>query len=299
MCIVLPIWRGEPLTGKRLLLLEEQAIGDVMMFLTLLPGLLEEATSVDLMLSTSVPLHRRSLALCEDMDHADAQKGKLVAETVQSPLGSVCQHRYTKIESYAKRVPMLSFNTPRRDKLRNDYLNVDSKPIERLIGISWKGGGTAGRIKAKSISPDQFAQLLQPIPGVRFVSLQYGKSGGQVDKWRKFGLDVIHDPRVDALRDMDLWLDQVAACDAVISVANTTIHGAGGLNLPSMLLGKQSDWRWFTDPDVQRSYWYPSVGILRQDSNQSWNQALKNARKWLREDCNAFRPNFNTALSDA
>ena len=76
---------------------------------------------------------------------------------------------------------MLNFNIPRRDKLRNDYLNVDSKPIERLIGISWKGGGTAGRIKAKSISPDQFAQLLQPIPGVRFVSLQYGKSGGQVD----------------------------------------------------------------------------------------------------------------------
>ena len=85
---------------------------------------------------------------------------------------------------------------------------------------------------------------------------------------------------------MDLWLDQVAACDAVISVANTTIHGAGGLNLPTQcLLGKQSDWRWFTDPDVQRSYWYPSVGILRQDTNQSWNQALKHARKWLREDC--------------
>ena len=287
---VLPIWRGEPLTGKRLLLLEEQAIGDVMMFLTLLPGLLEEATSVDLMLSERlVPIYRRSLGdSVKIWTHADARKGKLVADDFdfQSPLGSVCQHRYTKIESYAKRVPMLNFNIPRRDKLRNDYLNVDSKPIERLIGISWKGGGTAGRIKAKSISPDQFAQLLQPIPGVRFVSLQYGKSGGQVDKWRKFGLDVIHDPRVDALRDMDLWLDQVAACDAVISVANTTIHGAGGLNLPTQcLLGKQSDWRWFTDPDVQRSYWYPSVGILRQDTNQSWNQALKHARKWLREDC--------------
>ena len=28
---------------------------------------------------------------------------------------------------------------------------------------------------------------------------------------------------------MDGWLNQVAAMDAVVSIANTTIHGAGGL----------------------------------------------------------------------
>ena len=63
---------------------------------------------------------------------------------------------------------------------------------------------------------------------------------------------------------MDDWIAQVAACD-VFLVANTTIHGAGGLNIPTLcLLSLNSDWR-CSNPAVKRSYWYPSVGIARQD----------------------------------
>lgn len=286
----LPIWRGEPLAGKRLLLLEEQAIGDVMMFLTLLPTLQQEAELVDLMLGERLPpIYRRSLeGDVRIWTHADAVKRRFVAADYdyQCPIGSICQHRFTLLEAYAPRVPMLAAKASRRNQLRQAYLTAGSQPAQRLIGISWKGGGSAGRIRAKSISPDQFSQLLKPLPGVRFVSLQYGKAGPQVQQWRQKGLDVIHDPRVDALRDMDLWLDQVAACDAVISVANTTIHGAGGLNLPTQcLLSRKCDWRWFTDPAVQRSYWYPSVGILREQSSHGWEEALVKARQWLQQGC--------------
>ena len=38
---------------------------------------------------------------------------------------------------------------------------------------------------------------------------------------------------------MDKWLSQVDAMDYVISVANTTIHGAGGL-VSHLLFSKQS-----------------------------------------------------------
>ena len=80
---------------------------------------------------------------------------------------------------------------------------------------------------------------------------------------------------------MDTWISQVAACDAVISVANTTIHGSGGLGIPTMcLLSEFPDWRWFTSDEVTRSYWYPSVGILRQKS-QSWEDAILRARQWI------------------
>ena len=286
----LPIWRGEPLAGKRILLLEEQAIGDVMMFLTLLPTLQQEADAVDLMLGERlVPIYRRCLDdSVRIWTHGDALKGRFSAASydVQCPIGSICQHRFTSLDHYAPRVPMLQASTDRRVELRQAYCNAGGKPVERLVGISWKGGGTAGRIRAKSVTPEAFGKLLQPLPGVRFVSLQYGKAGPQVEQWRQAGCDVLHDPRVDALRDMDLWLDQVAACDAVISVANTTIHGAGGLNLPTQcLLSRNCDWRWFTDPAVQRSYWYPSVGILREDPQAGWAQALQRARHWLEQGC--------------
>ena len=49
--------------------------------------------------------------------------------------------------------------------------------------------------------------------------------------------------KMQATNDMDNWLDQVNACDGVVSIANTTIHGAGGLNIPTLcLLGSSSDW---------------------------------------------------------
>jgi hypothetical protein len=89
---------------------------------------------------------------------------------------------------------------------------------------------------------------------------------------------------VNPLKNMDVLLDQVAACDAVLSVANTTIHGAGGLNLPTLcLLSRHSDWRWFDAPEVTRSYWYPSVGIARQAADGDWGAALQQARAWLQQ----------------
>ena len=47
-----------------------------------------------------------------------------------------------------------------------------------------------------------------------------------IDSWRTSGINVIHDDTVNPLKNMDTWISQVAACDAVLSVANTTIHGA-------------------------------------------------------------------------
>ena len=151
-----------------------------------------------------------------------------------------------------------------------------------LIGISWKGGGRADRIKQKSIPVDDFKDFLLTINGVRFVSIQYGDVKSTILKWNSQGLNVIYDDSINPMKDMDSWHAQVEACDAVISVANTTIHGAGGLNIPTQcLLSQDSDWRWLIDQSVTRSYWYPSVGIARQSVNGDWNSAFSLIRRWV------------------
>ena len=53
---------------------------------------------------------------------------------------------------------------------------------------------------------------------------------------KRYKVDFIDDEEIQATKDMELWLDQVNACDAVISIANTTIHGAGGLKKPTYVL---------------------------------------------------------------
>ena len=108
----------------------------------------------------------------------------------------------------------------------------------------------------------------------------------QCEEWSKSGTHIICDSSVNALKDMDRWLAQVHACDAVLSVANTTIHGAGGLHKPTLcLLSQHSDWRWFNDRSIKRSYWYPTVGIARQSQNGKWSEAIQLASSWIASSC--------------
>ena len=265
-----------------------------MMFITLVPTLLNEFQSVTLFISPRLEkIYARSFG-------SEIKKGSLRIYTsnslseglikadafdYQCPLGSICQYRFRNIDTYAPRSPILLADHRVSQKLRTAYLDSGSS-VDLLVGISWKGGGRGKRIAEKSLDPDMFYELLSPFKNIRFIDLQYGNTKDQIEKWKQNKLDVLHDPSIDPLKDMNLWLSQVQACDAVLSVANTTIHGAGGLNLPTnCLLSVFSDWRWLVDNSIKRSYWYPSVGISRQRSDLSWNDAFTLSRTWLENGC--------------
>lgn len=287
----LALWKGQPLNGKKLLLLDEQGIGDSMMFLTLVPRLLFEAAHIGLFLPDRLisvyksaftdDISKKSLAIYSKSDFYD-KKFSSSDFDFQSPLGSICRYRFTHPNLFSPRVPILKCNEQYSKQLRSQYLSSNDNLPLKLIGVSWRGGGRSGRVRQKSVDIDQFAKLIKNVPGVRFVSLQYGESKSIVDRWRQQGIDIIHDDQINPLKDVFSWLSQVNACDAVLSVANTTIHGSGGLNIPTQcLLSKHSDWRWLSSQEIMRSYWYPSVGICREHPEKGWDNALLSARNWL------------------
>ena len=289
----LMVWRGENLTNKSILFLEEQAIGDVMQFITLVPKLIDESSHVGLMISERlVEIYKRSFEpqikanLLSIYTFDDVPTGRLnpAKFDFQSPIGSICQHRFTDISEYGKSIPLLVPSGDSHDKLRSSYMGSSSNKI--IVGISWRGGGREDRIKQKSLSIALFSKLIQGLDDIIFVSLQYGDVSSDIKEFCQLGCDIIHDKSINPLKDMDGWLSQVAACDAVLSVANTTIHGSGGLNTPTMcLLSQDSDWRWLKDSSVERSYWYPSVGIARQLPSRSWDDAFLKTRAWLESGC--------------
>lgn len=304
----LPLWRGEPLQGRRLLLLEEQAIGDTMMFLTFLPTLVEQAAHVGLVLSARLsPIYKRSCQYWIDAGqvavwtHDEAAAGSLRPEDFdcQSPVGSVCQYLGNRIEDFAPATPVLKADEARVTAFKGAILTSNQRPLR--IGISWRGGGRSDRIKLKSMDAQMFAGLMRDRPDqVIFVDLQYGDVRSVIANWKSQGLPVVHEPSVNPLKDMEEWLNLVASCDAVISVANTTIHGAGGLNIPTMcLLSQHSDWRWLNDPKVERSYWYPSVGIARETVQDGWSSALEQVSRWIDEGCPMPDGPVHTEMSEA
>ena len=139
------------------------------------------------------------------------------------------------------------------------------------------------RIKHKSIELGQkFLACFKPY-NIRILSLQYGDDNKIVKgAATKLMIDFIDDEDIQATENMESWLDQVNACDGVISIANTTIHGAGGLNKPTLcLLEHNADWRWLNDKNEKFSYWYPSVEIAWQVKNQMIGNLEKAKNRYL------------------
>lgn len=292
-----PIWRGQSLQGKRLLLLEEQAVGDAMMFFSLVPDLLSTVKSISIFVSKRLlPIYKRTfdelissgkVSVCSK---ADVSSGVLTSAHLdyQSAVGSILQYRYSSFDQLPAQPLQLIPPVDTAQKLRKKYLSSlpTTKEPPVLVGISWRGGGRSDRIKQKSIDPDDFFAILKKSSNAIFVSLQYGDHVAQCEQWKSRGVNLIWDTDINPLKDMDYWLAQVSACDAVLSVANTTIHGSGGLSKPTMcLLSNKSDWRWFDDRSVERSYWYPSVGIARQSLDGSWSDAVETTSEWIKRRC--------------
>ena len=281
-------WKGEGLLDKRILLLGEQGIGDTMAFISLITKIEEKTKEMTLVVPQRLEkIYERSLPMCTVLSDKYVRDNPLNEKDYdyQCPLGSMIQYLYTNVGDFKNRYFKLEANKDMTKKLKGKYLDIFKKD-KPIIGISWQGGGKQDRITDKSIDLNELIRYLRPYD-LNLLSLQYGDDEKIVKKTAKeHNVNFIDDPDIQATKDMENWLNQVDACDAVISIANTTIHGAGGLRKPTIcLLGEKADWRWLRDKEEKTSYWYPTVQISWQDKSQGgWNAALQNIPQWLREN---------------
>ncbi len=278
-------WRGENLLNKTILLLGEQGIGDTMAFMTLIKPIIKQAKKVYIIVPERLhAIYKRSLDECIIYTDQEVRDNSLSEDlfNYQCALGSIPQYLYKDLDSFRGREFQIKANRKNAKRLRNQYQLNHTK---KLIGISWQGGGRKDRLKDKSIDLGSLLLALKKYD-VRILSLQYGDDNKIVKQAaNKFNVDFIDDENIQATKDMNNWLDQVESCDGVVSIANTTIHGAGSLHKPTLcLLGAKSDWRWLCDKREQFSYWYPSVEIAWQDEEtKDWGPALEKLDQWMQQ----------------
>jgi hypothetical protein len=149
-------------------------------------------------------------------------------------------------------------------------------PGRRIVGISWRGGSRGPDVQ-RSTSLNAWEPILRT-GEAGFVSLQYGETAAEIDGLRTaLGLDVVHDPSVDPLADLDALAAQVAAMDLVITVDNSTAHMAGALDTPVwVLLPWAPNWRWRIKGE--RSHWYPAARLWRQTRAGDWTSIIEEVR---------------------
>lgn len=289
--LVIPEWDGGDLTGKRLLINGEQGIGDTMMFTMLVPELINEASRVGIITYDRLTeLYKRSFPGVDIYDAKDIKAKNVVSSDwdVQIPVGSLPMLRFSSLEAYKNVSPYLKVNSSDQAYFLKKYKSNDG---QTLIGFSWKGGGNAKQKRTKSLTLENFLPLFK-IPGITWVSLQYGDVNQELKDFnQKHGLNLIIPEDVDPLQNMDQWSSLVSCCDQVISAANTTIHGAGCLGIPTtVILAKDPDWRWLGDQGTP-CYWYPSVDIVRQLEVNSWEAPIHQIEIELRKHCSQTNEN--------
>jgi len=267
-------WGGEDLSGKTIVVWAEQGLGDEVLHASMLPEVIARAGRCVIECTPRmVSVFTRSFptATVVGWTAPDGAVTPAADLDYQIPIGSLGHYLRPDFESFPKHSGYLKADPAKVATLRARY--EDRAAGRRIVGLSWRS--KAGGIGAhKSMDLLGLAPILA-VPGILFVNLQYGDCAAELNAARDLlHVDIIQDPDVDPLTDMDTFFAQVAAMDMVLTTSNTTAHVAGAQNIPAWVLvpaARGALWYWFTTR--ADSPWYPSVRLIRQtrpDPDMPW-----------------------------
>jgi Flp pilus assembly protein TadD len=256
----LPLWRGEPLEGRRILVFEEQGLGDTVQFCRLLPVLQHRGARVTFVTRASMVAFVRSLVGTLDV-RADCPAEPF---DYQCPLMSLPLGLGLTLDTIPAETPYLFSDAARVRRWRERLGSHGFK-----IGIAWAGSESGASMK-KAFALADLRGLAQ-IPGVRLVCLQKGR-GAEEARDPPDGLQV-ETLGEDFDAGPDAFLDTAAAMqslDLIVSADTSIAHVAGALGRPVWVaLPYVADWRWLLER--ADTPWYPTMRLFRQKARDDWS----------------------------
>lgn len=257
----LPAWAGESLEGKTVFVwCDWGGLGDHLLFARYVSRLRASAQPARLVLGAR-PECTRLFAGIEGVDQVSAP-GVVPPADVHAPLLDLPLHLGLAQDG----VPYLQGDAALAElwgqRMRGAGLGG------RLAGLVWRtdqrssaGAHDRSRI-AKSIAPGALAPLGQT--GMHFVSLQPDADAAELDA---MSLD-LYSPggRIDDFADTAAIITQL---DLVISIDSAVAHLAGAMGKPVLLLLRHAGGM-FWPKSGAASAWYPTVHILRQQTEGDW-----------------------------
>ncbi|NKB43849.1 MAG: hypothetical protein GKS03_06175 [Alphaproteobacteria bacterium] len=270
----LPFWHGEDLAESTILVWTEQGPGETFLFSTTLNEII--AVSKKCIVATTkrlLPILARSFPGAEVVDGATLDLNSTGAD-IQSSLLDLCRPLRRSWNDFPDLSPHIKADQKRVDEFSHHYQRDENNPL--VVGIAWRSFNVNNAAE-KSVPLDLWRPILS-VPGVRFVSLQYGDVKNEVKQIEStLGIRIQSEPALDPVADLDGHLAQIANLDLVISTSNTTAHAAAALGIPTWLLaphtiGEGLHWPWFAGR--QTSPWYQSLTLYRQEEIGDWTSPL-------------------------
>lgn len=234
-----PRWSGEPLAGKRIMVMPEQGLGDQIQFARYLPWLGGQGGEVTLLLLP--PLARLFARSFPDM------RTILASGAVDFPDPDFWVTLYD--------LPALAGATletlPRDPYLRTPVAWPDP-PEGFRIGLTTRGNPNYALDRHRSLGGDDAERLRALLPGT-VIPL---------------------DPAFTGAADLADTAAVIERLDLVVTTDTVVAHLAGALGKRSFVLvsGFGADWRWLRER--VDSPWYPSLRLFRGSVEQGWGPAI-------------------------
>ncbi len=267
-------WEGINIKSSgKLLIISEQGLGDTIQFMRYVPFLREEG--VEILFCAQQVLHGLIKESEIHLNPLTPSEANEVSGTNWIPLLSL--PRYLDI-SPKNPIINTSYISTKKELVSKWGIQL-SKEIRPLIGINWQGNPNAEKMTLKGRSfPLETLSNIAKESSASFVSLQKGFGSEQLESCSFKDMFVSCQDRITKEWDFLETSAIIENCDLIITSDSCIAHLAGGIGKETWLLLKDvPDWRW--EIDSQKSFWYQSMKLFRQQERSNWNEVMTRVKK--------------------
>ena len=284
-----PVWNGEPLARKRILVVGEQGLGDEFMFANILPDI-ARAVGPDGKLQICVdprlvPLFQRSFP--------EAQVGAYDDRKLISPDGNK-ELRFipwavengepdyyalmgSATPQFRKTVgdfPHEAFLAPDAERVAGFRARLEAIGPGPYVGVCWRSMMLGAKRRRYYSALDSWGPILET-PGVTFINVQYGDCADELARAREMhGIDIHVIDGLDLKMDIDGAAALSAALDLVISAPTAAAATAASVGAPVWFLTAGRTWPQLGTDEYP---WYKSTRVLSPVKFGDWKELMPRA----------------------
>jgi tetratricopeptide (TPR) repeat protein len=268
----MPMWDGQSLIDKTILIMPEQGYGDFIQFIRYAKWLKELGAKV---IAATTPALEKIIQSCPWVDEIALDGQQVNYHYWTFPMSLPFQAK-TTLETIPANTPYLSASEDKKnqwlEKMRSIGLKKSKKP---LIALCWQGAAIHRFDHRRSVPLELFGAILK-IKEFEFIGLV--REEGVASSFIIGDCNLINlGADIADFSDTAAILSQV---DLLISIDSAPVHLAGAMGVPCwVLLDSMFDFRWLIDRED--SPWYSSVALLRKTINQDWSSVIRGLEKKL------------------
>ena len=290
-----PVWKGEDLNGKRMLVVAEQGLGDEFMFANILPDLQDavgETGKLEIAVDPRlITLFQRSFPKAEvgryddrTLIDKDGNKSlRFVPFSIDkgepnywAPMGTPLHIFRKSLEDF----PHKAFLVPDPERVADYAAQLAMLGDGPKIGICWRSM-MLGAKRAKYYSAlDAWGPILK-VPGVTFVNLQYGDCADELA--RAAGMHGVTIHRIEGLDlkdDIDGAAALSAALDLVISAPTAAAATAASVGAEVWFTTAGRTWPQLGTDEYP---WYRKTRVFSPEKFGDWNDVIPRIGEALAE----------------